>query len=379
MEIVLGRDGRARRVETLCQGRLVFRTRRGVRSVERSLVEAIPHGARTILAVGDAEGAVAIAARHLLPEAHVAHLSLDAYEGERARSTCEANGVPVELTVAADLPGTGPDAGMRQDGSQPLWDTILLAGPRESTFLRELVEEAHDALAPGGRLVVAAERSPRSLVSVVKDAFGKADPLQNRAKGASLAGARRTREKRVWKDRGRTLEREVRGLVLTLAVRPGVFGSTGLDAGTRTLVEAIQVPAGGRVLDLGCGTGALGIAAGLLGAGEIVLADSSPRAVALATSNARANGIQKATALLRADLEDLPGPFDLALANPPYFGDFRIARSFVRAAKKNLRPGGHLALVAKAAGEHLEVVRELFPDARLEERGGYGIVLARRS
>jgi 16S rRNA (guanine1207-N2)-methyltransferase len=77
-------------------------------------------------------------------------------------------------------------------------------------------------------------------------------------------------------------------------------------------------------------------------------------------------------------LEGLPERrFDLVLANPPYFSDFRIAESFARAAQAALVRGGELRLVAKAAAAHAAVVRREFGEARIEECGDYGVVRAR--
>ena len=67
------------------------------------------------------------------------------------------------------------------------------------------------------------------------------------------------------------------------------------------------------------------------------------------------------------------------LANPPYFGDFRIARSFAGAALRALRPGGRALFVAKSgkAGNALaDVLRETFGGVEVTERSGYDIVSA---
>lgn len=371
-EIVLGNREAARRIDRLRGGDLSVRTRHGLASSERLLLEACPGDARNVLTIGDARGVVAMGARARSADlGAVAHLVFDAYEAREVRAECEANGVSVRVVLEAHVPGSldpGP------------WDAILLTAPRESALLRELVEESHDALPVGGRFYLAGARSSRALVGLVKDVFGNAVP-QARPKGpARLVVSRRQREKPARRARLHVQEKEVAGVRLKLELRPGVFGARGLDAGTRLLIERLRVPPGARVLDLGAGTGVLGIAAGLMGVPrEVVLVDSNARAVELARANAIANGLDSARVVLSGDLVDLGGPFDLALVNPPYYGDFRIARALVAAAHAHLAPGGRIQLVAKAAHDHAEVVRERFGVAAVEIVQGYGIIEACRA
>ena len=92
---------------------------------------------------------------------------------------------------------------------------------------------------------------------------------------------------------------------------------------TELLVEEAlkRLPAAtARLLDVGTGSGALAIALAHERPGCTVTAiDVSPAALAVATENARANGVAERVAFIEADLAALPaGPFDLVVANPPY-------------------------------------------------------------
>ncbi len=60
------------------------------------------------------------------------------------------------------------------------------------------------------------------------------------------------------------LEIETRGLMLLIRTQVGVFSWERLDTGTRLLLDAMEVHAGERVLDLGCGYGVLGLVAARL-------------------------------------------------------------------------------------------------------------------
>src|SRR5579872_2273964 len=84
-----------------------------------------------------------------------------------------------------------------------------------------------------------------------------------------------------------------RGQILSFQVDRGVFGSHGLDPGTALLIEALDVQPTDEVLDLGCGWGAVGIAAAKSAPqGRVVMTDVNRRAVYLSRGNARRNGVE---------------------------------------------------------------------------------------
>ncbi len=91
---------------------------------------------------------------------------------------------------------------------------------------------------------------------------------------------------------------------------------------TRLCLELLQeVLASGpcrRLLDVGCGSGVLTLAAAALGADFCLGVDLSRQAVLLARENARENGLAAALRLVQGSTECLRGPFDLVLANLPW-------------------------------------------------------------
>lgn len=78
-----------------------------------------------------------------------------------------------------------------------------------------------------------------------------------------------------------------------LRLDPGLIFGTGSHATTRMCLCAIQdyVLSGKRVLDLGCGSGILGIGAAVLGCESVVGCDIDPKSPDVAQSNAALNGI----------------------------------------------------------------------------------------
>ena len=82
---------------------------------------------------------------------------------------------------------------------------------------------------------------------------------------------------------------------LPLRLDPGLIFGTGSHPTTRMCLAALESCAapGKRVLDLGCGSGILGIGALVLGCAESVGCDIDPKAPDVAAANAALNGIGK--------------------------------------------------------------------------------------
>ncbi|HEY4346563.1 MAG TPA: 50S ribosomal protein L11 methyltransferase [Gaiellaceae bacterium] len=101
---------------------------------------------------------------------------------------------------------------------------------------------------------------------------------------------------------------------LAVVVDPGRAFGTGAHASTRLCLELLLRESRGSVLDVGCGSGVLSIAASLLGHSPVIAVDVDPVAVEVAKENARANGVDLETRVVDARNGELPEA-DLALAN----------------------------------------------------------------
>jgi ribosomal protein L11 methyltransferase len=80
---------------------------------------------------------------------------------------------------------------------------------------------------------------------------------------------------------------------VAITLDPGMAFGTGLHPTTRACLEVLQEvgPMPAAVLDVGCGSGILALAALRLGAGRAVGIDTDPRAIAASRQNAKRNGL----------------------------------------------------------------------------------------
>ena len=103
-----------------------------------------------------------------------------------------------------------------------------------------------------------------------------------------------------------------------LNIDPGLAFGTGKHETTRLCLEAIEryVADGCEVLDVGCGSGILAIAAILLGASKALGIDIDATAVRTANENAALNKVDGSFCAVAGDLvEKVEGKYDLVVAN----------------------------------------------------------------
>jgi len=122
-----------------------------------------------------------------------------------------------------------------------------------------------------------------------------------------------------------------------LLLEPGLAFGSGSHATTRLCMEALErvIAPGFDVLDIGCGSGILSIAAMLLGAGRALGVDIDPMAVENARENAARNGLS--CEFVQGDLAaGVSGQFDVIVSN--IVADAVISLSAQVAG--HLKPGG---------------------------------------
>lgn len=259
----------------------------------------------------------------------------------------------LELVCQADWPGTsGPCEAdvLEQSESAPTHLDLAVLPIRsngESELNRELLQAAYANLTDQGHLVAAVDNpKDRWLHDQMKvfDKSVKVRPFDDAVvyfvqKSKPLKRVRDFRCELSFRDEGRLTH---------LVTRPGVFSHRQLDNGARQILDLVEVFPEARLLDIGCGSGSIALALAAREASASVTAiDSSGRAVWCTQAGAVKNGLNNVVAMVNHDGVLANGPFDMALANPPYYGDFRIAQHFIQTAFDALRTGGRLMVVSK--------------------------------
>jgi 23S rRNA (guanine1835-N2)-methyltransferase len=300
---------------------------------------------------------------------------MDLHQADRLRDELREFRVDAAVEVKPDLWDLPAD-----------FNTVLYPAPPrgERELKRDVVEQAYHVLRPRGLLVVLSPVSKDQFFpAVMKKAFGKV-ALETDRDGTVLWSPRGADQPR----RRHEITFQVKaasGLAtdsLKILSRPGVFTYGRMDDGARALVEIAEVHPSVAIADLGCGTGAVGIIAGLRSGpgGSVTFVDSNVRAAALAGINARANGLADFRVVADAQLHGLPAEhFDLVLANPPYYAQQGVARLFVEGAARLLKPGGRLYLVTKQADIVGEMMYQQFGEPELVMRRDYVVLVAAKN
>jgi ribosomal protein L11 methyltransferase len=101
---------------------------------------------------------------------------------------------------------------------------------------------------------------------------------------------------------------------VAVVIDPGRAFGTGAHATTRLCIELLLDLERGSLLDVGCGSGVVSVAAAKLGFAPVTAVDFDPSAIDATRRNAQRNGTELTTLLADADEEDLPFA-EIAVAN----------------------------------------------------------------
>jgi ribosomal protein L11 methylase PrmA len=196
--------------------------------------------------------------------------------------------------------------------------------PRASALLREVGLTAAEVVAPGdGR---------RLLLAPVDDESEAARLVDRLRAGGGLAVARPSGGARLeaWSRHTRPIvigqrltlcfawsEHDRRGVPNVVEFDPGGGFGTGDHPATRLLLDelALRIAGGERVLDVGCGSGVLGLCALRLGASTAVAVDVQAQAIEATRRNAALNGLERRVEARLDPLDEIEGAFDVILAN----------------------------------------------------------------
>jgi 16S rRNA (guanine1207-N2)-methyltransferase len=222
---------------------------------------------------------------------------------------------------------------------------VLSRGEAELT--RDLLQQAHQRLEVGGTLATAVDNENDSwLMNQMKELFSSVNSFRSPV-GAAYLGKKKGPLKRVRKFTCQFAFRDQERLI-QLVSEPGVFSHRRFDAGARQLLNACEIDDGDRVLDLGCGSGGVALAAAFQTSSDVWAVDCNTRAIRCTELGAKLNRLTNVRTLLNADGKlNMNSQFELVLANPPYYSNHTISQRFVDTAWDCLVEGGALITVTK--------------------------------
>lgn len=139
----------------------------------------------------------------------------------------------------------------------------------------------------------------------------------------------------------------------------GVFSKKGLDFGTRTLLETINIEnISGKILDFGCGYGPIGIYIAKMTNGEVHMIDVNRRSLELARKNAYLNhaNVNIYESNIYSNILD---KFDYIISNPPIRVGKKILYQILFEAKEHLNKNGELLIVVNKDQGAKSLIKDL--------------------
>ena len=181
-----------------------------------------------------------------------------------------------------------------------------------------------------------------------------------------------------WIDEDEDLPGDIR-----ITMDPGMAFGTGTHETTSMCMAMLEdvVQRDDTVLDIGCGSGILGIVAAKVGAGKVICSDLDPNAVLVAKENVEKNQVDNVTSVYKGDLTDVPAfqdlQADVIVAN--IIADVII---YLAPKAKGLLKDGGLFITSGIIRERAEDVRSALENAgyeilKEENKGSWTAYLSR--
>ncbi len=323
------------------------------RPAEQRLAEVIgtiPAKRLTLVSAGRSQAARTILETR--PACKVTCWYLDNYQAALAKE--ELVDTTANIVCCPDWPGSnGPtiaDSCLAEGGSETQADLAAIASSArgESELTRDIIQTAFANLKIGGCLAVSTDNAKDKWLHKQISKYSKSVKTRVFPDAVVYYIIKHQPLKKI-RDFSCTLAFRDHEHLIQLYTRPGVFSHRQLDNGARQVLDTVEIEQDSRIIDIGCGSGPMSLALAKLQPTAHVLAiDSNARAIHCVSRGAALNQIENIVAQVNHDgTIEQPGTYDLAVANPPYYANFRIAQHFIETAVAALRPGGRLMLVSK--------------------------------
>ena len=170
----------------------------------------------------------------------------------------------------------------------------------------------------------------------------------------------------------------IRGKKFTFNSDNGVFSKNGVDFGSRLLLDFIPLEeVGGKILDLGCGYGVIGIALNKLTGASVDMVDVNLRALHLTEMNVSANKCQNINVFESNVYENVNTKYTSIVTNPPIRAGKKVVYDMLFNAKDYLTDDGNLYFVIRKQQGAKSMISDLEKEYDLEileKKKGYYII-----
>ena len=140
----------------------------------------------------------------------------------------------------------------------------------------------------------------------------------------------------------------------------GVFSKDGLDFGSRLLLETIPLEeVGGKVLDMGCGYGVIGIVVNKLTNANVEMVDVNLRAIHLCEINIKENHCKNICVYESNVYENVNSKYTSIITNPPIRAGKKVVYDIVMNATNYLENDGKLFIVIRKEQGAKSLIRDL--------------------
>ncbi len=164
----------------------------------------------------------------------------------------------------------------------------------------------------------------------------------------------------------------------------GVFSKSGVDFGTRRLIESVYVEPNEKVLDLGCGYGVIGVVLGIACQAKMTMTDINERAISLAKRNCQRYQLANVSFYTSDGFESIPQQkFQHIITNPPIrAGKVKIYSMFEQTLDYLEASGSFWSVIHKKHGADSAVkkLENLYKSVEIvNKKSGYQIIKAHNS
>ncbi len=173
----------------------------------------------------------------------------------------------------------------------------------------------------------------------------------------------------------------VNGIPLSLVSHTSLFSKRKLDTGTRILLENLIIPDKGKVADVGCGYGPIGIYTALKNNKlKIYMLDINPIAVKTAKYNVERYNLNNIITILKSDvLDSLPEKVNAIFSNPPLSKGVNFLEKLAEQSSEKLEDGYMELVVYKGENNVIKIFGKYFSNIQIiKNQKGYSIIIIRR-